>query len=157
MIRQGESELNDMNFYHHVRSLKDAHAYQVSHAPIDAQTPLPHLSFDAPVSLSTHSLSDRDSLPAVKTTIPTPSPSASNGNESDWTLVENHLYKLSDPELKTLGLSRRQVNRTSLTRLLRAAKIPVSGKSAKAEETLLQTLITKYATYLRARATTREP
>lgn len=49
MLKQGEEEVKEMNFYHHVRTLKEQHAATVAAAPVTATIERPRLNLDAPI------------------------------------------------------------------------------------------------------------
>ncbi len=101
-----------MEWYHHVRLLKQQHAEVVNAAPLGVVHRRPVLSWDTCTHLPTpQAPSKAGTTPASKILVSNSKVELEivRNDSSDYQLVENYLYRLSTQQLDEIGVSIREV------------------------------------------------
>jgi hypothetical protein len=149
-----------MDYYHHVRTLKEAHAHAVATQPIDAQPKRIGLSLDA-IPPPPPSLSVRRGVAAAIPVIPVPAPAPiamaptpppAPSVTSNETTVETYLFSLDNATLDAMGVQVRDVSdRQTLIALLKHHRLPIPKAATESA------LVDLAARFLRAQASARPP
>jgi hypothetical protein len=166
LLQEGASEIDDMNFYHHVRQLKEEHAAKVNAAPITTRIERPKLEFDAHIASASrpsaaHSTAQPPLPPSNRTAQPVSAAAvaaASSNHESaapvtddDRSVVEHYLFTLPVSQLDELGIDR-AVSRATVNKLLKHHRLGAPAAAAKKAQGADAAALALLAKFLRVHA-----